>query len=172
MDRPLGDHRYPHVHASPRDGRRPRRRGARIGLVLSLLLIPVSVSTVTHTHAAAASTVLFSDGFEGGTFAAWGGAHTGGDGSATVHSATVQTGTSAARLSATTNAGSFAYLRKALAAPQADLTASADVDVAQEGAANSNVPILQLYDPVGTVVVRLQGEGQSSGTRAGHQDAS
>src|SRR5712692_1698958 len=87
-----------------------------LGLVVSLLVAP----------AANAATVLFSDGFESGSFAAWTSVQTGGDGTATVQSSTVKTGTYAARLAATATAGSLAYARQSLASAQTDITASGD----------------------------------------------
>ncbi len=61
------------------------------------------------------SSSVFSDGFESGDFSAGGWTVTqGGDGSATVQSATVKSGAFAARLSETANTGSVAAARKNL----------------------------------------------------------
>jgi hypothetical protein len=93
------------------------------------------------------SSSVFSDGFESGTFAGGGWAPTvGGDGSATVQSATVKTGAFAARLAETVNTSSVAYARKNLGASYSDLSVAADFQVQQEGASGGNVPLFRLYD--------------------------
>ncbi|MDQ3668757.1 MAG: Ig-like domain-containing protein [Actinomycetota bacterium] len=98
---------------------------------------------------------LFSDGFESGDFSAWSLLRTGGDGTATVQSAIVKTGGFAARLSETVNTGSFAYVRKALASAQTEITAAGDFQITQEGASGGNVPIFRLFDPAGARIVSL-----------------
>jgi acid phosphatase len=119
---------------------------ARLGLwVVFGMLASLALGPAT----AAAAGPLFSDGFESGDFSAWSLVKTGGDGSATVQSTTVHDGADAARLSATTNASSYAYARQTLASAQTDVTVDGWFMVQQEGAANANVPLLRLYDSNG-----------------------
>ncbi len=129
-----------------------------LGLVVSLLVAP----------AANAATVLFTDGFESGSFAAWTSVQTGADGTATVQSSTVKTGTYAARLAATATAGSLAYARESLASAQTELTASGDFQVQSEGRPGGNVPILSLLDAAGTPLVSLNRQNKSGGIRVGY----
>ena len=97
------------------------------------------------------SSSVFGDGFESGDFSAAGWTVVqGGDGSATVQSATVKSGTFAARLSETANTGSVAYVRKNLGLSYDDLSVAADMQVQQEGASGGNVPFFRLYDVNGT----------------------
>ena len=104
----------------------------------------------------------FDDGFESGDFSAWTSRSTGGDGTATVQSATVHSGTFAARLTASAGSGSFAQARKTFASAQADLSASGWFRVQAEGAANSNVPLLRLFDTGGARVVSVFRQNGSS----------
>jgi fibronectin type 3 domain-containing protein len=109
------------------------------------------------------STTLFSDGFESGDFSAWSSVVTGGDGSATVQSAIVSTGTYAAKLSESSTSGSKAYVRKTFSSAQQDLTATGDFDVLQEGASGSNVPFFRLFDSSGTRLVNLYRQNATNG---------
>src|SRR5207302_1521223 len=84
----------------------------------------------------------------------WTSARTGADGTATVQSSTVKTGSFAARMSATTNVGSLAYARKTFAPGRNDFTASGDFNIAAEGLSNSNVPIFTLLDRTGADVAK------------------
>src|SRR5436853_6428019 len=111
--------RAPHKRSAPKVGRPARRWTA-----LSVALAPAVVVTLLAAPAAHAASTAFADGFESGNFAAWSSVQTGADGTATVQSATVKTGTYAARLTATTAAGSLAYAREALSGAQTDVTAS------------------------------------------------
>lgn len=114
-----------------------------------------SPATATWTVDAGIATV-FSDGFESGDFAAGGWARTiGADGTADVQSATVRSGTFAARLSATTATSSRAYIRRDLGATYTGLTAAADVLIQQEGLASANVPIFRLFDASGVRLISL-----------------
>jgi hypothetical protein len=72
-----------------------------------------------------------------------------------VQSSIVKSGQFAARLSATSVAGAYAYARKTLASPQTHLSVSGDFQVLAEGASGSTVPIFRLFDPSGTLVVSL-----------------
>src|SRR5712692_5869753 len=133
--------------------RKGLRTRARHRTALSLALAPALVVSFLVTPAAQAATVLFSDGFESGTLAAWTSVQTGADGTATVQSNTVKTGNYAAQLAATATTGSFAYARESLASAQTDLTAAGDFQVQTEGRPGSNVPILSLFDAAGTKLV-------------------
>ena len=123
--------------------------------------------TGTNTHGSASATsaptatvqsvpasTIFSDGFESGNFSAWSTVTTAGDGAATVQSAIVSSGTYAARLSESANAGSKSYVRKTFSAVQ-DLTASGDFQLLQQGASGGNVPFFRFLDPSGTRLVSL-----------------
>jgi hypothetical protein len=105
--------------------------------------------------------VFLNDGFETGNFSAWSIVQTGADGTATVQSAVVKTGTYAARLSASATTGSFAYARKTLSSAKTDVTVEGDFRILVEGAANANVPILRLYDGGGVRLVSLYRQNQS-----------
>ena len=93
---------------------------------------------------------VFSDGFESGGFVTAWARQVGADGTANVVTDVVRTGTYAARLSATTNTGSFSMLRYSLSAPHADVTLDQDIRIEAEGPSGGNVPILRLFDAVGT----------------------
>jgi predicted outer membrane repeat protein len=99
--------------------------------------------------------ILFGDGFESGNFAAWSSVQTSSGGTAVVEAYLVQSGQHAARLSATADAGSYAYVRKTLATSQTDLTVSGDFNVRAQGAPMSTVPLLRLFDGAGNLVVSL-----------------
>jgi hypothetical protein len=101
------------------------------------------------------SLVIFTDGFEDGSFSAWSLVNTGGDGSATVQSSVVKTGTFAALLSETANTGSFAYVRKPFTSTQTDLRVTGNFRVLTEGASGGNVPFFRLFDSSGTRLVSL-----------------
>jgi Bacterial Ig-like domain len=101
------------------------------------------------------SLAIFSDGFEDGSFSAWSLVNTGGDGSATVQSSLVKTGTFAALLSETANTGSLAYVRKTFTGSQTDLRVTGNFRVLTEGASGGNVPFFRLFDSSGTRLVSL-----------------
>jgi Laminin G domain len=132
-----------------------------------------SVGSATAVSAAtavvqASSNTLFSDGFESGNFSAWSPPKTGGDGSAIVQSTTVKTGSYAAQLSETSNSGSLAYVRKTLASPQVDLTASGDFQVLQEGASGGNVPFLRFFTSGGTRIITLYRQNVTGKVQVGY----
>src|SRR5579884_3927002 len=105
-------------------------------LLLTVILIASLGAQPWSAHpVGATTTTLFSSDFESGSFSGWSAVRTGGDGSATVQSRVVRSGTYAARLSESSSSGSFAYAREALSSPHMDLTASGDFWIAQEGAA-------------------------------------
>ena len=88
-------------------GRPGQLRGPRWYVVLLLAILLVAVVGASNAPA----DTLFADGFESGDFSAWTLVKTGGDGSATVQSSIVKSGSYAARLSETSTSGSLAYVR-------------------------------------------------------------
>ena len=104
---------------------------------------------------------LFADGFENGTLNAWTTAQVGSTGTAVTQTGIVAAGQYAARLSATSTAGSYAYLRKTLPAADTDISVQLKARVEQEGAAGGNVPLLRLYNTAGTRVLSLYRQNQS-----------
>ncbi len=74
---------------------------------------------------------------------------TGGDGTATVQTGIVKSGTYAARFTESTGRNSFAYARATLPADQNELTVNGDVQFATEGSSGT-VPSLRLFDAGGT----------------------
>jgi hypothetical protein len=116
---------------------------------------------------------LFSDGFESGTFTAWTSVVTGADGSASVQSSIIKSGTYAARLSETSTAGSVAYARKTFASSQTDLTVAGDFDVLVEGTSGNHVVLLRLFDTTGARLIylyrqNLSGDAIAVGYGGGH----
>ena len=91
--------------------------------------------------------VVFSDGFESGGFSAWSQVSVGGDGAAVVQGSVVRSGSFAARLSESANAGSKAFAREVLPSVQQELTASGDFQVVAQGASGGNVPLFRVLDP-------------------------
>ena len=123
-----------------------------------------SAPTATVQSApAGGATTIFSDGFESGNFSAWSSVVTGGDGTATVQSAIVRTGSYAAQLSESANTGSKSYVRETFSAQQ-DLTATGDFQVLQQGASGGNVPFFRFLDPSGTRIVSLYRQNGTTGT--------
>jgi hypothetical protein len=104
---------------------------------------------------------LFADGFESGSLGAWTLVKTGGDGTATVQTTVVKSGTSAAKLTESSTSGSLAYARKTLSADQNAITVSGDFQVTAEGTSAQNVPIIRLFDAGGTRRVSLYRQSQS-----------
>ncbi len=93
--------------------------------------------------------VVFSDGWESGTFGAWPSVVLGADGTAVAQNAIVRSGQWSGRLSASAASGSFAYARVTLGSNQTDAMATADVRLEAEGAAGGSTPLLALYDAGG-----------------------
>src|SRR6266576_3979059 len=145
-------------------GRRGRLRGLRWHVVLLLAILLVAVVGASNAPA----DTLFADGFESGDFSAWTLVKTGGDGSATVQSSIVKSGSYAARLSETSTSGSLAYVRKTLASPQVDLTVSGDFQVLQEGASGGNVPFIRLFTGGGTRIINLYRQNATSKIQVGY----
>lgn len=135
---------------------------ARRGQVLKLLVVVVAGAVLTvPATIEAISTPSFSDGFESGGFSAWTSVLKGVDGTATVQSVVVKTGNYAARLSATTAAGSFAAVKRSLP-PLDELTAQGNFQITAEGASRSNVPIFRLFSASGKRLVSLYRQNQDS----------
>ena len=145
-------------------GRRGRLRGLRWHVVLLLAILLVAVVGASNAPA----DTLFSDGFESGDFSAWTLVKTGGDGSATVQSSIVKSGSYAARLSETSTSGSLAYVRKTLASPQVDLTVSGDFQVLQEGVSGGNVPFIRLFTSGGTRIISLYRQNVTTKVQVGY----
>ena len=124
------------------------------------LVAPVALLLVGAPGASA--TTLFQDGFDGGTFGAWV-PQTGGNGTAIVQSAVVSSGTGAARLTGTTNAGSFARMSRTLDAAQSRILVEADLRVQAEDAPNTHMPLVKLLDANGARVVAVSRQKKSSG---------
>ncbi|HVF77924.1 MAG TPA: hypothetical protein VNA28_06480 [Solirubrobacteraceae bacterium] len=112
----------------------------------------VDAAPASRTWTIASTTTVFSDDFESGTLANWQ-VVTGGDGTAAVQTATVKTGTYAARFSETSTSGSLGHARRAFATALTDFTVTADFNVLQEGASGGNVPLLRLLDSSGARIV-------------------
>jgi hypothetical protein len=122
----------------------------------------VDPSPASRTWTVAGSTALFGDDFESGTLAAWQ-VVTGGDGTAAAQTATVKTGTYAARFAETAASGSLGYARRAFATPITDFTVTGDFNVLQEGASGGNVPLLRLLDSSGARIVMLYRQNATNG---------
>ena len=115
------------------------------------------------TISGSGSSSAFYDGFESGTLSAWTNVlkGTGTTDFAGVETGGANAGTWAARLTAGTATGSFAYIRKSLSSAATTMTVTADVKVLAEGASGANVPIIRLFDPAGARVVSLYRQNQS-----------
>jgi hypothetical protein len=118
-------------------------------------------SAPTAPVQSATSSTILSDGFESGNFSAWSSVTTAGDGTAAVQSAIVSTGSYAAQLSESANAGSKSYVRKTFSAAQ-DVTATGDFQLVQAGASSGNVPFFRFLDPGGTRLVSLYRQNGTS----------
>jgi hypothetical protein len=105
---------------------------------------------------------VFSDDFDSGTLAAWR-IHTGRNGTAAAQTATVKTGTFAARLAESANAGSFAYARRAFGVPLTDFTVAGDFKIIQAGPSAGNDPQLRLLDARGVRIVGLYRQNATRG---------
>ncbi len=128
-----------------------------------------SLNTATDSHAVTVSNQpqqtgnLFSDGFESGDFAAWSSVNTGADGTATVQTGVVRSGTHAARFTESSTGSSFADVRKDLGSDQAELTISGDFRIAGEGSSSQNIPLFRLFDSGGTRRLSLYRQDGSGG---------
>src|SRR5918993_1227521 len=139
------------------------RRVDRERRLASLLVTVAMVTTwfgVFAPQHSAASTVLFTDGFESGALASWT-VRTAGSGAAATQQTTVAQGAWAATMSA---AGSGnAYLRASLPAGQSYLTATASAQIVTQGTNNSNVPLLRLFGASGSRLVSVQRQNGNTG---------
>jgi hypothetical protein len=134
-------------------------RGRTIALAAAALALALGVCAGT-----ARADTVFADGFESGDFSAWSQVQTAVDGTAAVQSTFARTGRVAAQLSESAGAGSKAYVRKTLSAPQQDLTATGDFQVRQAGASGGNVPFFRLLDPSGTRLLSVYRQNDTKGT--------
>jgi hypothetical protein len=133
---------------TPSMGSRTTSRLARYLGALTLVLLALLPAGT------AAAAEIFNDGFEGGNLNAWA-VNTGAGGTATAQTSLVHTGTYAARLTATTNNGAYAYARKSLSPARANLTVTGWFNLQTEGAPSANVPFFRLYGPDGTRAVSV-----------------
>ena len=120
---------------------------AAVVLAFLLLASPAGAATV------------FSDGFESGSMSAWSHVASAAGGGTAVQSQLVRGGAQAARLWATSTAGSHAFARRSLASPQFELTVAADLRVVS-GGWTGNVPLLRLFDAGGNRLVSLYRQNQ------------
>jgi hypothetical protein len=74
----------------------------------------------------------------------------------------VKSGAYAARISATSAGGSYAYIRGSLGTARTVLTATADIRLAAEGASGGNVPLVRLLDAAGDRVVNIYRQNLAS----------
>lgn len=124
-------------------------------LISALLLASFSATTATADVSA-----VFSDGFESGNFNSWTNVVAQSGGTAVVQSTDARTGVYSAHLSSSAATGSVAYARKTFSASHQDLAAAGNFKITAEGAANSNVPILQFFDAAGNRVVSFYRQNQ------------
>src|SRR5436305_150232 len=139
------------------------RSTGTLAIAIALLATLLAGTGNTQPVARAATAVtLFSDGFESGTFAAWSAVKTGADGTASVQSSIVKSGSYGAQLAETSASGSYAYANATLAAAQTDLTATGDFDVTVQGASGSNVRLFRLFDGSGALVASVYRQNQTA----------
>jgi hypothetical protein len=147
--------------------RRSSRRGpSRTLAALAACAIVLGAAVVANPSrsATAAGGTLFTDGFESGDFGAWSSAPVlAGDGSATVQTATVKTGTSAARFSESSSSTSSAYLRQTLSPSRSELRVTGAFQVITEGATGGNVPLIRLFSSTGTRLISLYRQNATGG---------
>jgi hypothetical protein len=123
-------------------------------------------SGALESGASSPNGATFSDDFETGDFRRWSGTaiRTGPNGRDIVQSSVVKSGRYAASLSATSSGGSYAYARKALGGPLANVGVSGDFQVRDEGDPNGNVPLIKLFAADGTTkVVSIIRQNQKKG---------
>jgi len=146
--------------------RRPVPPFARVAGLLAAGLIVVSgaIGSARPQTASAASGVLFSDGFESGSFSAWSSPPVVlGDGSATVQTGTVRTGTYAARFSESSLSTSSAYIRQAISPSQTEVRVAGDFNVQTEGVSGANVPLIRVFSSTGVRLVSLYRQNATGG---------
>ena len=119
-----------------------------------------SAATQSWTIASQVRTV-FADGFESGDLSRWTTVVAQNGGSAVVESSKVSTGAFAARLAETTTAGSRAYLRETLPAPETEVRVRGSFNVEAEGAKGGNVPLVRVFDPSGVRILSLYRANQA-----------
>jgi hypothetical protein len=116
----------------------------------------------TRTWTVSSTAALFADDFEGGDLSRWSTIGTGPEGSVGLETDTVAGGVAAARLSATSTTGSYAYLRKDLSPAPASASIAFTERVDTQGASGGNVPLLRVYSPSGTRLLSLYRPNGSS----------
>jgi phage gp37-like protein len=121
-------------------------------LVVAVVLGAALLGDIPGRHVGALE--AFADGFESGDLSAWSTVRTAGSGTTTVQTARVRSGAYAARLSAGSSGGSYAYARAALSPPLTDVAAAVDISI-ESGGTGGNVPILRLFDAAGARLVSL-----------------
>jgi hypothetical protein len=117
-----------------------------------------------------ASADVFSDGFESGNFSAWSSVTVEGDGTAVVQSGIVRSGARAARLRATANGGSRAFIRKDFQPSGGEVLSAGAFNIQSEGASGGNVPFFRLYDGAGNRLVSLYRQNGSGGLWLKHSE--
>lgn len=118
--------------------------------------------TVSPSDGVEVGATGFGDGFETGDLSRWSESRVGGDGTVAAQQSIVRSGAYAVRLSATRNSGSFAVLRKQLAAPATSLTVQGDFRISTEGSKGGNVPLLRLFDSSGSRLVTVARQNHAS----------
>jgi hypothetical protein len=105
----------------------------------------------------------FSDGFENGSLDSMTSVKTGPDSAARVESDDPRSGLREANLVAGTADGAFAYGRWTLPSPQASLAVDMEIQVADDGPAGGNVPLLRLFDTTGDRLVNIYRQNGGDG---------
>lgn len=107
---------------------------------------------------------LFADSFETGDFTGWSTVQVGPGGAATVDEASAHPGGLAGRLVASALPTSYAYARKQLQTPSANLVVAGTFRVVGEGPPDGNVPLFRLFDDQGSRILSLYRQN-ASGSR-------
>jgi hypothetical protein len=136
------------------------RRARRVLLTLA---VGMTLPGVIPASSGAADAPQFSDGFESGGFGAWTGTAAAGGGSVATVTNPVRSGGFAARLAATTAAGSLAYARSTLAPALTQGRAAGQFRVDAGGQNGSNVPLLRLLAANATRLVSLHRQNGPAG---------
>ena len=134
-----------------RSARQPSHVGWRLAVAVAFIVVPLLAWTPATV--AAAPVTVFQDDFESGGFVGWSSVANSAGGSAIVQGSVVAHGNNAARFASTTSSTSYALARKDLSSAATQLTVSASVNVIADGAVNSNVPLIRLFDSTGARVV-------------------
>jgi hypothetical protein len=123
---------------------------------------PCDASAPPPTSDAPGSTVL-ADGFESFDLSNWSTVGLGGDGTATVQTAVVNSGSCAVKLHVTSSTGSKANLSRTLPAGTSELWADGWFNVQVEGTnANSNVPLFRIFTGTTRIIDLYRGNGNDT----------